>query len=219
MAPSTRPPRAVTWPAPRNSATPAPGRRSRFWARSRTGFFTGKTTLDCLRRERAGALPAGFTRAFVTLEWLDDRPKKKAILEDIVRRYPAFPPAWKELAPLVEDPDARWRAITKGLEGSPDGETRGVLLINKAVILLWRGQRPEAVRILGELALDPGSTLAAETLAKATLAQVTRNWPRDRAGPGVSVRGGPAPGRAAQPGRSPGGTGPTRPAAPGTRRR
>ena len=139
------------------------------------GFFTCKTTLDCLRRERIGALPAGFSRAFVTLEWLDDRPKKKAILEDIVQRYPAFPPAWKELAPLVEDPDARWRAITKGLEGSPDGETRGVLLINKAVILLWRGKRQEAVRILGELALDPGSTLAGETLAKATLARVTRN--------------------------------------------
>ena len=139
------------------------------------GFFTCKTTLDCLRRERAGALPAGFTRAFVTLEWLDDLPKKKAILKDIVRRYPAFPPAWKELAPLVEDLDARWRAIAKGLEGSPDGETRGVLLINQAVILLWRGNRQEAVRILGELALDPGSTLAAETLAKATLAQVTRN--------------------------------------------
>jgi hypothetical protein len=50
-----------------------------------------------------------------------------------------------------------------------------VLLINQAVILLWRGNRQEAVRILGELALDPGSTLAAETLAKATLAQVTRN--------------------------------------------
>jgi tetratricopeptide (TPR) repeat protein len=138
------------------------------------GFFTCKTTLDCLRRERAGALPAGFTRAFVTLDWLDDLPKKKAILEDIVQQYPAFPPAWKELAPLLEDPDARWRAITKGLEGSPDGETRGVLVINKAVLLLWRGNRQEAVRILGELALDPGSTLAAETLAKAALARVAR---------------------------------------------
>jgi len=49
-----------------------------------------------------------------------------------------------------------------------------VLLINKAVMLLWRGDQQEAVRILGGLALDPESTLAAETLAKATLAQVTR---------------------------------------------
>jgi len=138
------------------------------------GFFTGKTTLDCLRRERAGALPVGFSRAFITLEWLDDPPKRKAILEDIVEKYPAFAPAWKELAPLLEDPDARWQAIAKGLEGSPDGETRGVLLINKAVMLLWRGDQPEAVRILGELALDPESTLATETLAKATLAQVAK---------------------------------------------
>lgn len=138
------------------------------------GFFTCKTTLDCLRRERTGALPAGFSRAFVTLEWLDDPPKRKAILEGIVEKHPMFAPAWKELAPLLEDPDARWQAIEKGLEGSPDGETKGVLLINKAVMLLWRGDQQEAIRILGELALDPEATLAAETLAKATLAQVTR---------------------------------------------
>jgi len=138
------------------------------------GFFTCKATLDSLRRERTGALPAGFSRAFTTLEWLDDLTKKQAILEGIVEQYPAFAPAWKELAALLKDADARWQAITKGLGGSPDGDTRGMLLIGKALILVQRGEQPEAIRILGELALDPQSTLAAETLAKAALARVAR---------------------------------------------
>lgn len=89
-----------------------------------------------------------------------------------MERYPAFPPAWKELAALLADADARWQAITKGLDGSPDGETRGALLIYKAILLLQRGERQDAIRILGVLALNPASTLATEALAKATLARV-----------------------------------------------
>ena len=56
----------------------------------------------------------------------------------------------------------------------PDGETRGILLINKAVILHRRGDRDGAVKILGELALDPRSTLGTEALARATLASLLR---------------------------------------------
>jgi hypothetical protein len=47
-----------------------------------------------------------------------------------------------------------------------------VLLINRALILHRRGDRNGAIQILGELALDPGSTLSTEMLAKATLAEV-----------------------------------------------
>jgi tetratricopeptide (TPR) repeat protein len=137
------------------------------------GFFTCKTTLDSLRRERSGELPEGFCRAFITLESLDDPPRKRAILAGMVARCPAFAPAWKELAALLEDPADQLRAIEAGLGGNPDGETRGVLLINKALILHQRGKQDAAVAILGELALDPASTLATETLAKAALAQIT----------------------------------------------
>jgi hypothetical protein len=137
------------------------------------GFFTCKTTLDGLRRERTGEFPEGFCRAFVTLESLDDPPRKRAILEGMVARCPAFAPAWKELAALLEDPADQLRAIEAGLSGNPDGETRGVLLINKALILHQRCEQEIAVAILGELALDPASTLATETLAKAALAQIT----------------------------------------------
>lgn len=136
------------------------------------GFFTCKATLDCLRQEHAGALPTGFSRTFTALEWLDDAAQKKAVLETMVEAYPAFGPAWKELSALVEDADERLHAITRGLEADPDPETRGILLINRALVIDQRGERAEAVAILGELALDPASTLATETLAKATLAQL-----------------------------------------------
>jgi tetratricopeptide (TPR) repeat protein len=136
------------------------------------GFFTCKTTLHCLRRERAGELPAGFCRAFTTLESLGDLPRKKAVLEGLVATFPGFAPAWKELTALLDDPDDRLRAIERGLAAGPDPETRGMLLLNKALVANQRGDRGAAIAILGDLALDPGSTLATETLAKATLAQV-----------------------------------------------
>lgn len=136
------------------------------------GFFTCKTTLDSLRRERAGKLPAGFCKGFAALESLDDPPRKKAILDGIVARFPGFAPAWKELATLLDDAGDRLRAIEKGLEAEPDPETRGMLLLNKALVLHQRGEHGAAVAVLGDLALDPASTLATETLAKATLAQI-----------------------------------------------
>jgi hypothetical protein len=134
------------------------------------GFFTTKTSLDCLRRERAGAVPAGFCQAFATLEWMKDKSEKRALLEGIVEKVPAFPPAWKELSSLLDDDDARLRAITNGLEHDPDPDVRGMLLINRAMVLHRRGDHESAVKILGELALDPQSTLGTELLAKATLA-------------------------------------------------
>ena len=138
------------------------------------GFFTAKTSLDCLRRERAGVLFAGFCKAFASLEWMEDKAKKKAMLEGIVEQFPAFPPAWKELGILREDDDARLQAIARGLENDPDPETKGILLINRAMVLDRRGDRDGAIKILGELSLDPASTLGTETLAKAALAQLVR---------------------------------------------
>jgi tetratricopeptide (TPR) repeat protein len=137
------------------------------------GFFTCKTTLDSLRRERAGELPAGFCRAFVALESLADPAQKKAVLEGIVARFPAFAPAWMELANLLDDAGDRLHAIGRGLAGAPDAETRGMLLLNKALVLHQRGDRDAAIAILGELALDPASTLTTDALARATLAQLT----------------------------------------------
>jgi len=137
------------------------------------GFFTCKTTLDLLRRELRGELFDGFSQAFLQLEWLEDPAQKRELLQGIVQRYPQLPQAWKELAALLTDPDEQSAALERGLAGEPDGETRGMLLINKA-LLLQHTDPDAAVAVLGGLALDPQSTLGAETMARIVLAQLVQ---------------------------------------------
>ena len=136
------------------------------------GFFTTKTALDCLRRERSGDLKPGMYKAQVSLEWEDDKAKKRSILEQVVMVCPKFPAAWKELLVLRTDDAGKLDEIEHGLAEQPDGETKGILLINKAIILNRQGKRDEATAILGDLALDPQSTLATESLAKYTLRNI-----------------------------------------------
>jgi hypothetical protein len=135
------------------------------------GYFTCKASLDTLRRERAGELFPGFARAYAATEWIDAQ-KKKRLLAGIVAKFPEFALAWKDLSKLLDDEDRRLHAIEQGLRGRPDPETRGILLVNKANILAGNGDRGAAIAILGELALSPDSTLAAEHLAKASLARL-----------------------------------------------
>ena len=60
--------------------------------------------------------------------------------------------------------------LEKGLSAEPDPETKGFLLINKAVALANVGKKNEAIKILGELALDPSSPQDIEIIAKRTVA-------------------------------------------------
>jgi hypothetical protein len=64
--------------------------------------------------------------------------------------------------------------MAHGLEHDPDADTRGMLVINRALTLNRRADREGAITILGELALDPRSTLTTAMLAKSTLAQLIR---------------------------------------------
>ena len=65
--------------------------------------------------------------------------------------------------------------IEKGLNTNPDQETKGFLLMNKAITLATTGNESKAVEILGKLALDPHSPLDIELLSKKTLAMVLNN--------------------------------------------
>src|SRR5262249_36184151 len=129
---------------------------------------------DSLDREVKGDLPGGTYLAYLSLEWVDDAGRKAEAVRQLVKDVPGFAPAWKELAVLSDTDAERLAAIEKGLATSPDAETKGLLLINKALVLDRSGDREGAVRLLGELALDPASTYATEHLAKVTLASVAK---------------------------------------------
>ena len=138
------------------------------------GFFTAVTALDALDREAKDDLPAGTYLAYLSLEWMDDAGKKANAAGQLAKRVPSFAPAWKELAMQADTDAEQLAAIEKGLAAHPDGETKGILLINKALVLDRSGDHDGAVRMLGDLALDPTSTYATEHLAKVTLANVAK---------------------------------------------
>ena len=132
------------------------------------GFFTAKTSLDIIRRERRGELHDGFSKAFALLEWEPEDARRLA-LRQIVERYPTFAPAWKQLALLTDDDTERLAALDRGLAANPDDETYGMLVLNKALVLQRRGQGAEGARLLRELIADPRCTLAVEKMAQLTL--------------------------------------------------
>ena len=133
------------------------------------GFFAAITALHTLKREQNGELPVGTYLAYVSLEWMKDAAKREHAVREMVRMIPQFAPAWKEFASLCQDDGERLAAIESGLAANPDAGTKGMLNINKALVLNLKGKHDDAVRLLGELALDPNSTLGTEHSAKAAL--------------------------------------------------
>ena len=110
----------------------------------------------------------------MALEWISDPRQKANIVSQMVEKFPTFAPAWKELALQCDDTAEKLAAIEKGLAASPDRETEGILLINKALTLTEQGDGKAATSILGNLALNPDTTFANEHLAKQTLAMISR---------------------------------------------
>lgn len=147
------------------------------------GFFTAITAADCLRREREGDLPRGLYKNLTMLEWMSDNQEKKKLLEGVVAKHPSFAPAWFQLGQLTEGDSEKLAVLDNGLAAKPDPETKGMLLINKALLLDRQGKRDEAITILGTIAVDPASPLGVEHLAKFTLRQLPKSAPanaRDR---------------------------------------
>jgi hypothetical protein len=133
--------------------------------------LTALTSADCLRREAAHEWKRGACKKYLMIEWLDEAAKRAA-LEALVAEAPGMAAAWKELAFLTDDDARRLQVLETGLSHRPDPETRGVLLINKALVLGRSHQHDEAVRILGELILDPTSPLDIVQMAKASLTEI-----------------------------------------------
>ena len=138
------------------------------------GFFTAITALDTLARERAGEFPEGTYLAYMQLEWISDPVQKAERIELFMSKIPEFAPIWEAFAQLCEDDVQKLEAIERGLAARPDAETRGMLVLNKALTLYHGGRQEEGLNMLGELALDPESTLSTEQLAKVTLANLLK---------------------------------------------
>lgn len=138
------------------------------------GFFTAITALDTLEKEQKGDLPPGTYLAYLSLEWMNDPGEKGRVVRSLVKQLPQFAPGWKELALLADDDSEKLAALEHGLAANPDAETRGMLSINKALLLERRGDHEGAIRMLGELALDLNSPFDIEHIAKATLATIAR---------------------------------------------
>lgn len=128
------------------------------------GFFTTKTALWTLQREDQGVFPKGTYLAYLSLEWVD-AAKKREMVGQIVTNLPAFAPAWKERALLVEDADQRLAFFEKALSLDPDPETYGICTLNKAALLNSSGRVAEAKRMIEALSTNDSSTLGTKALA------------------------------------------------------
>jgi hypothetical protein len=109
---------------------------------------------------------------------MDNASERANVVRNLAERQPGFAPGLKERALLTDDDGERLQWIEKGLSANPDAETKGILLINKALLLNKRGEKDAAVKLLGQLALDPQCSFATEHLAKATLANITASGGR-----------------------------------------
>jgi len=139
------------------------------------GFFTYKPELDCVRRESAGEFAPGTCHFYVAISNMPNSPEKRSLLEKLLERSPRLGPAWEKLAELLKDDDAKLAAIDKGLACMPDVQTRGTLLVNKALIFRRQGKLDQAISILQDLLLEPQTTLDVELTAKVALSQIQRH--------------------------------------------
>lgn len=137
------------------------------------GFLTAKTALYSLEGEQSGKFPKGLYTAYMQIEWADDVNKKLEIAKGITEKVPDYAPAWKELANLLNDKEEKLKAIEQGLSKKPDTDTKGILEINKAIILNESGKTEEAKQLLGNLIFSPDVTTGNIELAKFTLKLIT----------------------------------------------
>ncbi|PTX62316.1 hypothetical protein C8N46_103416 [Kordia periserrulae] len=137
------------------------------------GFYTSKTALHTLEREKTGDLQKGLYKSYLYIEWIDNQTDKSEMIKLLVEKFPSFAPAWKEYSSLL-DGQERLKAIEKGLEQNPDMETKGMLLINKALALNENGELENATKILTSVIFDTNSTYGNIEMAKFALNNISQ---------------------------------------------
>ncbi len=132
------------------------------------GFYTSKTALHTLEREKKGELKEGLYKMFLSLEWINNPDEKMEMTKLLVSNFPSFAPGWKEYSNLLEGAE-RIKAIEKGLDLDSDIETTGMLLINKALMVDQGGDKEKATEILTKVIFDTNSTYGNIEMAKFVL--------------------------------------------------
>jgi tetratricopeptide (TPR) repeat protein len=138
------------------------------------GFYTAAQAVDILTREATDELPRGLYSAFVMLEHYPEE-QRRSVLEQLVEKSPSCAPAWDHYVNFIDDPSARLAAIENGLAARPDADTRGSLMVNKALTLWTLGQTDQALDILRPLTARIGDSLSAHAKAYLALAVIGRH--------------------------------------------
>jgi len=137
------------------------------------GFFISKTAIHTLKGEQSGEYPKGLYLEYMRIEWTGNPTEKMQIVKSIIEKAPNYAPAWKELSNLEMEDGKRIKAIEKGLSLNPDPQTKGNLLINKAIHFNNSNREDEAIEILGELITDSKTTIDVREGAKFVLSYIT----------------------------------------------
>jgi tetratricopeptide (TPR) repeat protein len=145
------------------------------------GFYIAAQAVDMLRREATGELPEGLFVALVRLEHATAE-EQRSTLERMVEASPSCAQAWDRYANFINDPAARLLAIERGLATPCDSDTRGSLLVRKALTLWEDGQTSRALDILQPLTATVGESLSTHATAYIALTAI-----RGATGDGTSI--------------------------------
>jgi hypothetical protein len=129
-----------------------------------------EVAVDTLTRESEGEFASGLYAAFVTLEHIPT-DERCSIAGQLVEKYPSFAPGWNEYADFVSDPVKRLEVIENGLAARPDPQTRGFLMVKKAMTMSFLGDADGALSVLQHFVSDSKS-LSARALAEFALARL-----------------------------------------------
>jgi len=141
------------------------------------GFFIARQTADMLEREAAGEFPSGLSIGVASLPNMPT-DQQRVIAEQLIQKFPTCPAGWALHANFVTDQVARLAAIENGLAARPDPDTRGSLLIGKALAFQKLGQTDRALEILESLTARVGDSVSTYAGAFVALA-VTREQHTD----------------------------------------
>ncbi len=138
------------------------------------GYLSTKAAAHTLKKELDSKLPEGFYRDFISIEQQRDPKQQEQEVRDLTGLVPNFGPAWRLLASLLPDPQARIAVIERGVTADCDPETLGLLRVNKAVALGQLGREEDAIQLLGDIMFDEATTGLTYAMASSTLKQAVQ---------------------------------------------